>query len=131
MKRLFDMFFFKKTAPKEAPVKKEPSAPKFFARLTQDIGPVVWAVSEEKHFIRVYGEKGEDRILYRFSDAVHDLKAFDGNCVHLQHWVLKGAVKKVEKVDGTYEIILKNDVRFPVCESYRRILHEAEWEMGD
>ncbi|SCA54821.1 Response regulator of the LytR/AlgR family (fragment) [Candidatus Terasakiella magnetica] len=123
------MFFFKKSDKKEASVKKGPIQPKFFARLTTDIGPVVWAVSEEDHFIRVYGEKGEDRILYRFSDAVHDLKDFKGSCVHLSHWVLKEAIEKIEKIDDSYEILLKNGVRFPVCESYRRVLHESEWDL--
>jgi len=121
------MFFFKKAKDKKPDVKKEPNPPKFFSRLNTDIGPVVWAISEEDHYLRVYGEKGDERILYRFSDAVHDLKEFKGSSVHLCHWVLKKAVKSVEKVDDTYEIILKNDTRFPVCESYRRILQDADW----
>ncbi len=124
------MFWFKKSQEKDLhprdEAKKEP--PRFMARLKKDIGPVVWAVSEEDHFIRVYGEKSEDRILYRFSDAVHDLRFFEGTKVDLDHWVLKEAIERVEPVAETFEIVLKNGKRFSVSESYRRILQESQWE---
>ncbi len=123
------MFFFRKTTPTTAPEKQVIEPPRFVARLKKDVGEEIWAVSQEDHFIRVYGDKGEDRILYRFSDAVHDLRGLDGTCVHLEHWVLKDAIKQIDHVDGTYEIVLKNDKRFPVCESYRRVLQEAEWDI--
>lgn len=123
------MFFFRKTAPTTTPEKQATQQLRFVARLKKDVGEEIWAVSQEDHFIRVYGDKGEDRILYRFSDAVHDLRGHKGTCVHLEHWVLKDAIKRIDHVDGTYEIVLKNDKRFPVCESYRRVLQEAEWDM--
>ncbi|GGF67333.1 hypothetical protein GCM10011332_21790 [Terasakiella brassicae] len=123
------MFFFRKTTPTTAPEKQAIEPPRFVARLKKDVGEEIWAVSQEDHFIRVYGDKGEDRILYRFSDAVHDLRGHNGTCVHLAHWVLKDAIKRIDHVDDTYEIVLKNDKRFPVCESYRRVLQESEWDM--
>lgn len=108
----------------QAPVAKEL---KFFGRLNRDVGDVIWAVSEDGHYIKVYGNKGEDRILYRFSDAVNDLKGFKGQKVHLNHWVLNEGIESIEEIGvREYEIILKNGVRIPISESYRKILAEAE-----
>lgn len=120
------MLFFKKTPKAKEPEKQEPQPPRFVARLKKDIGNQIWAVSQDGHFIRVYGEKGEDRILYRFSDAVHDLRVFNGTRVDLDHWVLSEAIEKTEKVGDSYEVVLKNGKRFPVSESYRRVLQEME-----
>lgn len=125
------MFFFKKASPTTTSKDQAPSQPRFVARLKNDVGEEIWAVSQDDHFIRVYGAKGEDRILYRFSDAVHDLRGTNGTCVHLEHWILKDAIKQVDDVDGTFEIVLKNGKRFPVCESYRRVLQNAQWEKPD
>jgi LytTr DNA-binding domain-containing protein len=105
----------------------QPEPPRFMARLKTDIGPCVWAVSEDDHFIKVYGEKGEDRILYRFSDAVHDLREFKGTRVDLDHWVLQDAIEKVEPVGNTFEVVIKSGKRFSVSDSYRSILLESHW----
>lgn len=125
------MLFFKKASKAKEPEKKGPQPPRFVARLKKDIGAEIWAVSQEDHFIRVYGEKGEDRILYRFSDAVHDLREFNGTRIDLDHWVLSEAIEKTEKVGDSYEVVLKNGKRFPVSESYRRVLQEMEWGLSE
>ncbi len=101
-----------------------PEPPKFCARLKTDIGSDVWAVSEEDHFLRVYGEKGDERILYRFSDAVHDLKDYNGTSVHLQHWVLSDAIDHTEAKGYDFFVVLKNGYKFPVSGTYRRVLEE-------
>ena len=98
--------------------------PKFLARLKTDIGDTVWAVSEEDHFLRVYGEKGEERILYRFSDAVHDLRDFDGTSVHLNHWVLSAAIDHTEVQGYEFYVVLKSGTKIPVSGTYRRVLEE-------
>ncbi len=105
----------------------QPEPPRFMARLKKDIGPCVWAVSEDDHFIKVYGEKGEDRILYRFSDAVHDLREFKGTRVDLDHWVLQEAIERIEPVDDTFEVVIKSGKRFSVSDSYRSVLLESQW----
>ena len=70
------MFFFKKKADKGPQKTDVPDHPRFYDRLKKDIGPEVWAVSQDSHFICVLGEKGEDRILYRFMGSHHKVGDF-------------------------------------------------------
>lgn len=106
---------------------KRPDAPAFLDRTDKPVGSEVWALKAEQHYVRVYGDKAEDLILYRFSDALRDVAGHDGLQVHRSYWVAKAAIEKIEVASKSYEITLKNGLKVPVSRNYKRQLDDLDW----
>jgi len=97
-------------------------------RATKPIGLEAWALKAEQHYVRVYGNKGDDLILYRFSDALRDVATLEGLQVHRSYWVAKAAIERIEAASTSYEIILKNGLRVPVSRTFKRQLEDLNWQ---
>lgn len=79
---------------------------------------VLLAVKAEQHYIRVWSDKGEDFIRYRFRDVVNALEPYKGLRVHRSWWVNMDSVQSFKNGSGT--LVINDDLRVPVSLSNRR-----------
>lgn len=97
----------------------------FLQKLRPDVRVRVLALEAQEHYVKVYGEGGEDFVLYRFGDAVAEIgRAIDGLQVHRSYWVAEDAVTAVAHVGKTYRLTLRNGVEVPVSLSYRGAIQQ-------
>lgn len=91
-------------------------------RLPQELGQNVIALSAEDHYVRVYTPKGNDLVLYRFSDAVREMPDERGLQVHRSHWVSVSAISRFEEVNRGFQVVLKDSTELPVSQRYIEVL---------
>ncbi|WP_419901357.1 LytTR family DNA-binding domain-containing protein [Kiloniella sp.] len=90
------------------------------SRVQKLYGAEIWAVSAEQHYILVQTDKGEELVLYRFSDAVRDLARTTGMQVHRSHWVSLKGIQDLKREGSAYELMLKSGKKIPVSRSYKK-----------
>ncbi|MNQ14858.1 LytTr DNA-binding domain protein [compost metagenome] len=100
------------------------TAPELARRLPPELGAAVIALSAEDHYLRVYTERGDALIHYRFSDAVRALGAA-GVQVHRSWWVAKNAVERIEREASRHVLVLIGGVRVPVSRTYGLAARQA------
>lgn len=76
------------------------------------------AIEAQEHYIKVYTDQGADLILYRFNDAVEDLKDYPGLRVHRSFWIANAAVTEAVQDGRRVFLQLVNGLRIPVSQSY-------------
>lgn len=87
----------------------------------------LYAISSEGHYLRVHTSIGEEMILMRLSDAVHDLKNADGLRTHRSWWVAGSGISDVKKDNGRMALTLKSGVLVPVSRTYQSATKAANW----
>ena len=97
----------------------------FLKRLPPALGRNLIRVTSQDHYLEVSTDKGSDRILMRFSDAMDELGTLDGLRVHRSHWVMRSAIEDVVTGDGKVLLRLKDGSEIPVSRTYRDSLSEA------
>lgn len=96
----------------------EPEAsPDFFKRLSPKAVGKLWALSAERHYVRVTTEAGDELLLMRLSDAVEQCRAMKGLQVHRSHWVHHAGIEKLARTNGKMWVELKNGKQLPVSRS--------------
>jgi hypothetical protein len=90
----------------------------FFRNLSPSVGLRIIAVRAQEHYVKVYTEKGECTVHYRFRDAVQDLAAIPGLQVHRSYWVATDGISEVKKNGRKYYLTLVNGMRIPISTSY-------------
>jgi hypothetical protein len=75
------------------------------------------AIRAEDHYVRVIADSGEDLVLYRFSDALEELRDKPGYRVHRSYWVARDAIVTIEPENKNYVAVLKNGLRVPISRS--------------
>lgn len=104
-------------------VQEIPLAPSgLVLRLPQELGQNIIALSAEDHYVRVHTSKGNDLVLYRFSDAVREMPDERGLQVHRSHWVSLSAISKFEDAGRGYQVVLNDTVEIPVSQRYIEVL---------
>ena len=88
--------------------------PRFVAKLPHEKRGPVWAVTAEQHYLRVYTTRGDDLVLMRFSDALDELRAYEGLQIHRSHWVAAAGCDGLETQDKRLFVCLRNGVKLPV-----------------
>ena len=88
--------------------------PRFVAKLPHAKRGPVWAVTAEQHYLRIYTTRGDDLVLMRFSDALDELRIYEGLQIHRSHWVAGAAVKGLVTEGARLFVLLKNGVKLPV-----------------
>lgn len=101
-----------------------PAAPELASRLPPQLDAGIIALSAEDHYLRVYTERGDTLIHYRFSDAVRALGAA-GVQVHRSWWVAKNAVERIERESSRHVLVLTGGVRVPVSRTYGLAARQA------
>ncbi len=95
-----------------------PTSPDFLRRLDRPLAGPLLAVQAQEHYIRIVGEGSAPILLYRFSDALEQLRALPGLQVHRSWWVALDAVAGIERDNGRLSLRLVNGERVPVSRRY-------------
>ena len=99
--------------------------PGFIDRLPADLKPQeVLAVKAEQHYVRVVTPNKHYMVLYRFSDALRDLREQPGHQVHRSWWVSNAAITVVNARAKGFTISLSNGEEIPVSGPYQGIVRE-------
>ncbi len=104
-----------------------PPGAAFLKRLPIALGKQLYALQAEDHYIRVYTAAGDDLVLYRFSDAMEELRGYSGMQVHRSWWVAEDALADVARHDRKVFLVLKNGVEAPVSRTYAKAVRDAGW----
>lgn len=96
----------------------------FFKKLPADLGQNLICLSMEDHYIRVYTDKGDHLLLMRFKDAVEALEGYAGFQTHRSWWVASNAIINTEKDKRRHFLVLSNDMKVPVSQTYQGTLKE-------
>lgn len=95
-------------------------------RLLPDVGPV-YALKGEDHYVRIFGQSGEQLVLMRLRDAIADLQDDQGVQVHRSWWVSRTAVASVRRIGRTAELTLVDGTVVPVARDMMPRLRELRW----
>lgn len=107
----------------EGKVQDVPLAPSgLVLRLPQELGQNIIALSAEDHYVRVHTPKGNNLVLYRFSDAVREMPEERGLQVHRSHWVSLSAISRFEEANRGFQVILNDNLTIPVSQRYIEVL---------
>jgi len=102
--------------------------PRILERIKPELrNSVLYALSAEDHYVRVYTASGDDLILLRLSDAIEQIAPLSGLSPHRSWWVADVGKRKTNYHKGKYTIILKNGQVVPVSRNRIAALKEAEW----
>lgn len=96
----------------------------FLTRVRPDRNGTLLAIQADGHYLHVHTDVGSDLILYRFGDALNELKSLEGMQVHRSWWVAERAVERQEQGE---KLILGNGLEVPVSRSYRVQARERGW----
>lgn len=116
--------FLKEQEPEKPPSKKiaesdfeQKTPPEFMRRLSPKVIGQLWALSAERHYVRVTTDAGEELLLMRLSDAVEQCSAMNGLQVHRSHWIHHEGIKRLVRANGKMCVELKNGKHLPVSRS--------------
>jgi hypothetical protein len=99
--------------------------PDFLKRLERPLAGELFAVQAQEHYIRVVGTDQAPLLLYRFSDALEQLKPRRGLQVHRSWWVNLDAVDGIERDGARMSLRLRNSERVPVSRRYMGAVEAA------
>ena len=104
---------------------QETHLPAFLSRLPARLQPEeILAIKAEQHYIRVYTPKREYMVLYRFSDAVHELDSSNGTQVHRSYWVNVASIESVCTRAKDFHLSLAGGAKIPVSIPYQGMVRE-------
>lgn len=99
--------------------------PAFLSRLPAHMEPdELLAIKAEQHYIRVYTPAREYMVLYRFSDAVHELDGSRGIQVHRSYWINTGSVASICTRAKDFHLSLTSGAKIPVSIPYQGMVRE-------
>lgn len=100
------------------PLPAQTAPPAFMAKVRPALRGRVIAINAELHYVRVFTDRGEDLIHYRFRDAVADMQAQRGLQVH-RSWCVSAdeiVFRRAQSVE------LQGGLTVPVGRAYKRAL---------
>lgn len=105
--------------PSEMPVaagdQGKTSIQKFLKRLpTTYQDAKLYAISSEDHYLRIHTDRGDELILMRLADAIHELEASDGIQTHRSWWVARDGVAEKKGKNGKQSLLLKCGTEVPI-----------------
>ena len=93
-------------------------APAFLKRLPDPIKGDVLALKAEDHYVRVFTDKGNSLIHYRFKDALADISSLNGVQTHRSYWVEQSAITDLESDGQSLYLALTTGLKVPVSRTY-------------
>lgn len=107
-----------RTAQPAPPLSAKAAQPAFLAKVRPALRGRVIAINAELHYVRVFTDRGEDLIHYRFRDAAADLEALGGLQVHRSWCVLAEEIvfRRAQSVE------LRGGLSVPVGRVYKSAL---------
>lgn len=99
---------------------------KFLKRLPiQFHSAKLYAISSEDHYLRIHTDCGDELILMRLADAMHELKSADGTQTHRSWWVAREGIAKVTGKNGKKSLLLKCGTEAPISRARARQVQEV------
>ncbi|SIS66253.1 LytTr DNA-binding domain-containing protein [Roseivivax lentus] len=95
------------------------SPPEFLRRLSPENSGTLWALSSERHYVRVRTDTGSELLLMRLSDAMDQCRHLDGVQLHRSHWINRPGLDRVVRRSGKLEVVLANGESLPVSRSHQ------------
>ncbi|QJQ32444.1 LytTR family transcriptional regulator [Sphingomonas lacunae] len=95
--------------------------PDFLWKMRPALRGTVYAIKAELHYVRVFTDRGEDLIHYRFRDAVAAMEKLGGMQVH-RSWCV---APEFVLAKSSRSITLKNDLQVPVGRLYRDEIRQS------
>ncbi|SMX44036.1 LytTR family DNA-binding domain-containing protein [Actibacterium lipolyticum] len=108
----------------EAEEKEKVVRPRLLDRIEPGLQGEVLKCEVFDHYVALTTEKGQARLLMRFSDAIAELDGVDGLQVHRSHWVATNAIESQSVESGRLFLTLKDGSRVPVSRNYRPVVEE-------
>ncbi|UMZ10570.1 LytTR family transcriptional regulator [Pseudomonas sp. MPFS] len=84
----------------------------------------ILVIKAEKHYVRVTTSRGEELVLYRFSNALADVAEEDGSRVHRSYWVRRCAVVSRRTHGKNMELLMSNGVVVLVSRRYHELVNK-------
>lgn len=82
-------------------------------------------MSAANHYVLLYTDAGEGRILMRFGDAMWDARVLDGYRIHRSHWVARDQLAAVRLDGRRYFAVLEGGAELPISSAYLPQLKQA------
>lgn len=130
--RFLDYPGYVRGEPREAPpVVEAPPAPQVEERsgvralVPNRLGQEILALQAEDHYVRVFTDRGDTLIRYRFSEAVREMRSQPGIQIHRSYWVALSAVQQVRPDGKGFRVKLQNGLEAPVSRSNLGVLRAA------
>jgi len=101
--------------------------PPFMGRVRPERRGRLLALESDGHYLRVHTDAGSDLVLYRLSDAIHEIDTDDGARVHRSWWVAGHALSAERHAEM---LKLVNGLEVPVSRTYRLSARERGWLLG-
>lgn len=92
--------------------------PAFVRRMDPLLGMTVKSVSAADHYLLVHTERGTQRILMRFRDALEELAELDGLQIHRSHWVARSAIAAMRRDGRRHVVVMCCGQELPVSRAY-------------
>ncbi|NIA69197.1 LytTR family transcriptional regulator [Pelagibius litoralis] len=99
-------------------------APAFLRRLDQSLGGEILAIQAQEHYVRIVTTEGSACTLYRFGDAVQELRALPGLQVHRSFWVAERGVTALRQGGRSLRIVLRNGEEVPVSAKHAELVQD-------
>jgi len=117
---------WRRPAAPEVPAARAEAPPRGLA-LKADLSRLL-AVTAEDHYLRLHLDGGEKPLLlYRFGDALADLRDMDGLQVHRSAWVADRAVRSAERAGRRWWLRLTDGTRLPVSDRHLPAVRARGW----
>lgn len=111
------MLFKFSDKPTSDPSARDPIGARFFERIPRTLGRDLISLNAQDHYIKVTTSLGSDLILMRLSDAMTELKAYDGIQPHRSWWVATKHIAAIKNVSGKKMIELNSGELVPISRS--------------
>ena len=103
-----------------------PPTQTFLKRLPIEFhGATLYAISSEDHYLRIHTDRGDQIILMRLVDALHELDTADGIQTHRSWWVACAGVAKITGKSGKKSLILRSGAEVPIARSREKKVRET------
>lgn len=93
--------------------------PDFLKRLSPENAGTLWALSSERHYVRVWTDAGSELLLMRLGDAMDQCRHLDGVQLHRSHWIHRPGLDRVVRRSGKLEVVLASGESLPVSRSHQ------------
>lgn len=96
------------------------TTPAFWNKLQRRRHGRLLAVEAEQHYILVHTSVGNELVLYRFTDAVKELRDWEGAQIHRSFWVARAAIKDIRTKGRNSFIVLTSGIEVPISRGRRK-----------
>ena len=94
------------------------AGPAFLWKVKPSVRGSIYAIKAELHYVRVYTDRGEDLIHFRFGDAVEALEKLGGVQIHRSWCVMPDFVL----TKAARSVVMANNMSVPVGRSYAKAI---------